>query len=87
MRYGLNVSFQDTSVSLSRQLNGDERIDISDALPAGGLLDTAYDGDVVTCSYYRNTVGGSYGHKGCHILDDPPRCMKVAVSTLLIKCW
>ena len=79
VRYGQNVSFQYTSFSLSRQLHGDERIDMFDALPSGGLVNTAYDGDVVTCSYYRYTVGGSYGYKGCHTLDEPLGCMEVFI--------
>ena len=67
------------SYYLTRDLLDNEQLDFFDALPQGGALNTAYNGDwQATCASYMGTAFGKINATiGCHDTAQAYGCMKV----------
>lgn len=79
VKYGQAWAVQFKSYSLSRALQDDEEMDFFDALPQGGPLNTAYNGDwQATCHSYMGSAHGPINASiGCHDVAQAYGCMKV----------
>ena len=75
--YGQNWSVQFKSYKPSRQLKPEERMDLYNALPQGGALDAAYNGDVATCEYFFDSPSGNDVNALCHNTYQAMGCMKI----------
>ena len=77
--YGQAWAVQFKSYYLTRDLLDNEQLDFFDALPQGGALNTAYNGDwQATCASYMGTAFGKINATiGCHDTAQAYGCMKV----------
>lgn len=77
--YGQAWAVQFKSYYLTRDLRDDEQLDFFDALPQGGKLNTAYNGDwQATCNSYMGSAFGKINATiGCHDTAQAYGCMKV----------
>lgn len=77
VRYGQNWSVQFNSYKPSRPLNPPERMDIYNALPTGGALNPAYNGDVATCAHFFDSPSGNDVGTGYHNTEQAMGCIRI----------
>ena len=76
--YGEPWSVQFNSFKPSRQLNPPERMDLFNALPEGGKLNSNYNGHPeITCKYFFDSPSENDVNTGCHNTIQAMGCMKV----------
>lgn len=79
--YGDMQAVQVVSYHLSRDLHPEEKLQYFNALPQGGPVDMAFEGNYVACSaYIGQAMGPPYDRAGCSTLDDPVGCLRVMIE-------
>ena len=52
-------------------------MDLYNALPTGGTLNSAYDGDVATCEYFFDSPSGNDVNALCHNTEQAMGCIRI----------
>ena len=85
VRYGQNWSVQFNSYKQSRQLNRPERMDIYNALHTGGVLNSAYDGDVAIRGYFFDSPARNDVNAGCHNMEQAMGCIRIWAAPVALS--